>query len=135
MKEQLLSTLENSRNYSLAVAEAMPESAYDFKPRGGGWNFGELIHHIAYGIFWWEENQVKGNETPWNQPPVKNNKQAVINYLNAAYDSLSDSVSTNEMMDTAVKGFHSTIDHITHHRGQAVIYLRCNGINPPEYTY
>jgi uncharacterized damage-inducible protein DinB len=135
MKEQLLSTLENSRNYSLAVAEAMPESAYDFKPQGGGWNFGELMHHIAYGIFWWEENQVKGNETPWDQPAVKNNKKTIITYLNAAYDSLSKTVSTNQVLDNAVKGFHSTIDHITHHRGQAVIYLRCKGINPPEYTY
>jgi hypothetical protein len=24
---------------------------------------------------------------------------------------------------------------ITRHRGQATIYLRCQGITPPEYTY
>jgi uncharacterized damage-inducible protein DinB len=24
-------------------------------------------------------------------------------------------------------------DHITHHRGQIVVYLRLNGIKPPQY--
>jgi uncharacterized damage-inducible protein DinB len=44
-------------------------------------------------------------------------------------------VNTQKLTDKAVQGFHATIDHITHHRGQAVIYLRSNGITPPEYTY
>ncbi|MFA9454721.1 MAG: DinB family protein [Candidatus Aminicenantaceae bacterium] len=25
------------------------------------------------------------------------------------------------------------VDHITHHRGQTVVYLRLNGIKPPQY--
>jgi hypothetical protein len=49
MKEQLSATLQNSRTYTLAVAEAMPADAYNFKPKGAGWNFRELLHHIAYG--------------------------------------------------------------------------------------
>jgi uncharacterized damage-inducible protein DinB len=132
---QLLSYLENSRAYTMAVAEAMPESAYDFKPKGGGWNFGELLHHIAYGIHWWEENQIKGNEIPWDQPAVKNNKKVIISYLNASYNSLKNTVTKQKLTDDGVKGFHATIDHTTHHRGQAVVYLRCKGITPPEYTY
>ena len=52
MKEQLLAIVETSRNYTLAVAEAMPDATYNFKPAGAGWNFIELMHHIAYGIEW-----------------------------------------------------------------------------------
>jgi uncharacterized damage-inducible protein DinB len=37
--------------------------------------------------------------------------------------------------DSVVKGFQATIDHITHHRGQAVLHLRGQGITPPEYVY
>lgn len=133
--DQLLSTLENSRSYTLAVAEAMPESSYNFKPQGSGWNFSELMHHIAYGISWWEENYIKGNDIAWDQPAVNSNKQAIIVYLNAAYDSLKNTLSKNKLSDKALQGFYSTTDHITHHRGQAVIYLRCSGINPPEYKY
>jgi uncharacterized damage-inducible protein DinB len=25
--------------------------------------------------------------------------------------------------------------HIAHHRGQAIVYLRLNGVTPPEYKY
>jgi uncharacterized damage-inducible protein DinB len=133
--KQLLSTLENSRNYTMAVAEAMPESSYNFKPATGVWNFGELMHHIAYGLHWWEENYIKGNEIPWDQPPAKKHKPEIISNLKSAYDSLKSTVAKQKLSDSAIKGFHATIDHTTHHRGQAVTYLRSKGITPPEYTY
>jgi len=128
-------TLENSKNYTLAVAEAMPADAYEFKPAGAGWNFRELLHHIAYGIQWWEQNYVKAVESTWNPPAVKSNKEEINSYLHQAYGSLKNSISTLKTNDDLIKGFYTTIDHITHHRGQAVLYLRCAGINPPEYMY
>lgn len=135
MKDQLLTTVETSRTYTLAVAEAMPEASYNFKPDGAGWNFIELMHHIAYGLEWWPENFIKGNEIPWQQPPVKQNKEEVISYLNHVYKNLNNIVEKQKLTDAAMKGFHATIDHTTHHRGQAVLYLRCNKITPPEYCY
>jgi uncharacterized damage-inducible protein DinB len=113
----------------------MPEQSYHFKPSGAGWDFGELLHHIAYGIQWWEDNYIKGHKTDWNPPAVKNNKKDVIAYLNKAYDSLNNTVKKQSLTDEAVSGVHATIDHITHHRGQAVLYLRTSGITPPEYVY
>ena len=70
MKDQLLSTIENSRKYTLQVAEAMPDKDYHYKPAGAGWDFGELLNHIAYGIHWWEDNYIKGNKTEWSPPPA-----------------------------------------------------------------
>ena len=134
MKE-LLTTLENSRNYTLSVAQAMPENSYDFKPTEAVWNFRELLHHMAYGIQWWEDNYIKGNKVAWDQPPAKSNKQEIIRYLTKAYDSLNATISGQKLTAEAIKGFHATIDHTTHHRGQAITYLRCVGITPPEYTY
>jgi uncharacterized damage-inducible protein DinB len=135
MKEQLLTTLENSRQYTLAVAEAMPEKNYSFKPTDTVWNFGELLQHIAYGIHWWEENYIKGNKTEWAPPVVTNKKKEAVDALQSAYDSLLKTVSKGSLTDEALKGFHATVDHITHHRGQAVLFLRLQGIVPPEYTY
>lgn len=43
MKEKLSATLENSKGYTLKVAEAMPEEGYSFKPKGAGWGFEELL--------------------------------------------------------------------------------------------
>jgi len=135
MNDSLLKTLENSRPYTLAVAEAMPEKSYLFKPAKDVWNFKELIEHIAYGILWWEENYISGSKSDWNPPPAKDNKLEVVNYLMQAYNLLERTVSKRKLDEHAIHGFHATLDHITHHRGQAVTYLRCQGITAPEYTY
>jgi len=135
MKEYLLTTLANSRNYTLAVAEAMPEKKYGFKPTPEVWTFLEQLHHIAYGIGWWEENYIKGNKIDWNPTPVKKTREEVISYLNSAYDTLKTTIDKTKMSDDLVKGFNATSDHITHHRGQLVVYLRFNDITAPDYTY
>lgn len=135
MKDQLLSTIENSRKYTLQVAEAMPDKDYHYKPAGAGWDFGELLHHIAYGIHWWEDNFIRGNKTEWAPPPAKKTKKEVVSYLTKAFDSLQQTIKGQTIDEKSGYGVHATIDHITHHRSQAVIYLRTNGIEPPEYVY
>lgn len=135
MNEQLLSTLETSKNYTLAVAQAMPGGKYKFKPVETVWSFGELLEHIAYGIRWWEANFVRSGKTDWAPPAAATDKETIIQNLTRAYDELEKTIGEGSLSKDAVKGFHATLDHITHHRGQAVIYLRCNGVEPPEYTY
>jgi uncharacterized damage-inducible protein DinB len=135
MKEQLLATVENSQHYTLQVANAMPDKGYSFKPAGAGWNFGELLHHIAYGIQWWQDNYITGNKTSWDPPPAKNKKQDLIADLTQAYDALQNTIKQQPPSEQSVNGVHATLDHITHHRGQAVLYLRTNGVEPPEYMY
>ncbi|WP_205509000.1 DinB family protein [Longitalea arenae] len=135
MKEQLLATVENSKNYTLQVANAMPDKGYQYKPAGAGWNFGELLHHIGYGIQWWQDNYITGKKTSWDPPPATVNKKEIITYLTNAYNTLQKTIKQQSLTEEARKGVHATIDHITHHRGQAVLYLRTNGIEPPEYVY
>ena len=135
VNQQLLSTLENSKKYTLAVAESMPEGKFNSKLVEGNWNFRELLHHVAYGIQWWEANYVKGVKTDWNPTPAKASKAEVLKYLNDAYNALQQTISKEKLSDGKLNGFHSTLDHITHHRGQAVLYLRKEGVTPPEYTY
>jgi len=135
MKAQLLKTLNNSRAYTLAVAAAMPDKGYDSKPVQELWSFGELLNHIGYGIAWWESNFIRQKEMAWEPPVLSAAKAEVTEYLEAAYGLLEKTVNGTDLTDEAVQGFHATIDHITHHRGQATIYLRHNGITPPEYVY
>jgi uncharacterized damage-inducible protein DinB len=135
MKEQLLTILENSRNYTLSVADKMPQDSYNFKPINAVWDFRELLHHITYGIHWWKSNYIEGREIAWVPPVVKGGKKEIISNLRQAYESLKNTINNLNVSDKPVQGFHATIDHITHHRGQAVLYLRCNGIIPPEYIY
>ncbi|HEX5655462.1 MAG TPA: DinB family protein [Chitinophagaceae bacterium] len=135
MQEWMEKTLETSKAYTLNVAKAMPSGGWTSKPADSIWNFGELIHHIAYGIQWWQENYVKGNPTSWDPPAVKENQNEVLTYLEKSYDELRKTINRTTLTVEMMKGFLATLDHITHHRGQAVIYLRYQGITPPEYTY
>lgn len=134
MSNKLTATLANSKQYTLAVAAAMPENGYSFKPTEDVFSFGELLNHIAYGIEWWEANYVKGVKTEWAPPATGNSKKEATAYLEKAYDGLGKTISA-ALSDDAVSGFYATLDHITHHRGQACTYLRCKGITPPEYMY
>lgn len=135
MQAQLLTTLENSRKYTLAVVEAMPANRYHSKPAEGIWNFGELMNHIAYGMEWWRENYLLKNKVSWNPPVMKNDRKTATENLEKAYSSLKKTIEKEKCTDRLVAGFQATLDHITHHRGQATVYLRFEGIEPPEYNF
>jgi len=134
MKKHLTNTINNSENYTMAVAEAMPENAYNTQPVDAVWNFGELMNHIAYGIEWWTKNYIQKEETEWEPPAPKKTKKETIANLGHAYQFLKDSLNGNAS-EEKINGLYATLDHITHHRGQATTYLRFNGITPPEYVY
>lgn len=135
MKKYIQSTLDISKNYMLAVADAMPENLYNFKPTSEVYAFNELINHIAYGIQWWEANYIKLKETKWDPPSAKTNKKETIKHLQQCFDALQESLNSVKLNDEIVKGFYSTFDHISHHRGQATVHLRLNGITPPDYVF
>lgn len=136
MKKQALETLEKVKNYTLQVAQTMPEDGYGFRPEGVAWNFGVLLNHLAYGIQWWEENYIHTTETDWDPPELEESKEAVLQYLQTKFQNLESTCNQLSFDDPKeMMGFFSTLDHITHHRGQAVIYLRIQGLTPPEYTY
>lgn len=136
MKKQLLDTLHRAKDYTLAVAGAMPEKDYAFKPEGAGWNFAELLNHIGYGVQWWQNNYLLGKQTQWQPLVLNDEKNHVLDYLAKVFQDLEETCQGLSLSnDREQIGFHATLDHVTHHRGQAVVYLRCHGITPPEYIY
>lgn len=136
MKEKLIDALEKSRNYTLQMAEAMPEKNYDFKPAATVWSFKELMNHIAYSMQWMEENYLLGKQTDWNPPAPADSKKKIGSYLSDAYDSLKKEVSGLKEVDAGKAiAFLSILEHTAHHRGQAATYLRCNNITQPEYPF
>lgn len=136
MKEKLMAALEKSRNYTILVAEAMPEKNYDFKPAEPVWNYKQLMNHLAYCMKWMEENYVCGTKTEWNPPSDKNNKKETVEYISACFDSLQKTMNAmSEVKSETVIAFFSVLEHTAHHRGQATTYLRCCNITPPEYPF
>lgn len=135
MKAQLLSTIENSRAYTLAIAEAMPEDRLNFRPVPTVWSFLELMNHIAYGVVWWTENCIRKVKTPWDPPAPYKTKADTKRSLQQSFDYLNEVLNAADLDHETIHGVFATLDHITHHRGQATTYLRCNEITPAEYIF
>ena len=135
MKDELLKVLEHSKNYTLAMADAMPAEDFEHQILDDHWKFNELINHIAYGIIWWDAESIRKKELGWDPPQAADTKDGVLAYVSEAYGTLKNSLENTEITDSIVRGFNEAMDHTTHHRGQAVFFLRSKGIVPPEYGY
>lgn len=146
-KSDFLSRWDNTKTYTLAVAEAMPEAQYGFKPAEHVWSFGGQIRHIAQGTFGMTLMAFPEAESKAEQAPEETDKAALLTYLAEAFDNFRTHLEslTPEMLDKQVPfGEGNTVslrkvlilinNHITHHRAQAVVSLQINGIKPPAYV-
>lgn len=149
--EEFLQELRQSRAYTLECAEAMPENKYNLRPVPEVRSFGQQMVHIAEANGAITEWHVEGKKSPsWpysgDGKERVTSKADVITQLNASYDYVEKVLlqMTDTMLRDPIKledgtessrqwGLHLMLDHATHHRGQAVVYLRLNGIKPPDY--
>ncbi len=136
MKAFILSDFEKARQYTFAVAETLAEEHYDYKPVKNVRTFAELIHHLAYSLFWMDENYIQQIKTEWEPPTAPKGKKQLLSYLGKGFDALGKSIhKKNQWSDEDVKNFYFVIEHNAHHRGQAVTYLRCCNTPPPEFPF
>jgi uncharacterized damage-inducible protein DinB len=137
-----------AKELALAVADAMPAEAYDFKPVAPEMTFGEQLLHIA-GANYVYCSYIADAKSPYAEPAkdAKIEKAGAIRDLGASFDYCTkvfdglDESKLSQMHGTG-KGSFSTMDtmlgvmiHMTHHRGQAEVYLRLKGITPPKYKW
>jgi uncharacterized damage-inducible protein DinB len=125
-----------SGEYTLAVAEQMPADKYVFRPTLEQMTFAEQMLHIA------EQNRLILHEMLGVGPPDKSAiapaKTDVIRRLKETtglgLKLLQDHKSNSPAgIASLLNGMMLALDHTTHHRGQAIVYLRLNGLTPPEY--
>lgn len=129
---------------SVAVAEAMPADQYSFRPHPESMSFGALMSHIATTNYQFCAG-LKDSDPPAMPSPHETDKDAVVKFLASSFDYCS-SVIPN-LTDDQLNQRHNSPDgrllgrevllamfiHVSHHRGQAEIYLRDKGIRPPGY--
>jgi len=141
-----LPILEMAKAYSVEMAEAMPEDHYNFKPVPEVMSFAEQNVHSANTIFFFCF-KLKGETPPKDAPKAEGKSKAeIIALLKKAFDMALETVKglTDEEAAKVINLFGTvemskadTVmllrDHTTHHRGQMVVYLRLNGIKPPQY--
>lgn len=145
-KEAFLEKWENSKHYLIAAAEAMPEEDYDFKPTERQRSFKEQLLHISGNINWLSTSYF--SKTEYIKPPVDTSlsKAEILVQLSEVFNKASFTVKStpDDELSTTVDffaGIKSKLqilnllqDHVTHHRGQLVVYLNLKNIEPPQYV-
>ena len=148
---EYLERMENSRAYLMLVAEIMPEDKYYFKATPESMSFAEKLMHIAWAMDWHSQSLMGGREArDWNTDTElkvdKKSKKEMIATIDETFDKTIGFISTFEVKRLEERldyfGLDRTkrqillllADHITHHRGQMLVYMRLNGIKPPRYV-
>ena len=157
-KTHFLESLFVSKSYTLQIAEAMPAIKYSFKPTDSVRSFGEQMAHIAMSSKFLVDLFVKGGAMPSQEDfaaaakmekEMGASKEACIKALTEAYDMVAttyENMSDEQLTETFVvpfdpkqpsfakeKAFQFISEHNAHHRGQALVALRMQGIKSPGY--
>lgn len=128
-----------ARGLTIAVAEAMPDDKYDFKPVPPEMSFGEQMVHIAAANYSYCA-RMSGSKSPYVKPE-KSDKATAVKLLGESFDYCATQVqgaSDPDMMRGPMDVREIMLGayaHMAHHRGQAEVYLRLNNVTPPQYKF
>ncbi|MCR9172083.1 MAG: DinB family protein [bacterium] len=139
--QELITKWQNNKEYCIETVEAMPESEFDFAPADSLFNFSEQATHIATTMHW-QMNKLGFNQLPDFQ---NDTKAQLIESYNALFDYFIAELKSLEPdeLDETVDVFYGVSskrrllnlmdNHVAHHRGQMLAYLRIKNIQPPKY--
>src|ERR1700736_4655506 len=143
----LLSRWSTSRDYTLAMLDKMPDEHLGFRPTPEQWTFSQQLTHIADGSLLIAA-PLNGDKPVYTGAPPRQLARAELKkHLEHSYDYVTEAFrripndAAGEQPIEFLGGekmlkrdlCYRLLDHVAHHRGQAVVYLRLKGITPPEY--
>lgn len=133
-KAAAVKRLKVSRDFSLKVAEAMPEADYNFKLTPPQMSFAEQMVHLSKALTYFLAG-FKG-EKPNPPNPASLKKSDVTAYMRSAFDQAIETVSaltpaqlakeykSSEGSATGIDLVIAMLEHTAHHRASAEMYLR-----------
>jgi len=143
--EEFTQKWENASNYTLEIAQLMPSEKYDFRPTNDVMTFSEQLLHITSNMNWLEHRYLNAKPHSIENFEGIEDKELILKILIEGFENALDAIKNisveeiEEVVDffagpmTKRQIIHLMNDHLTHHRGQLIIYLRLNGIQPPRY--
>jgi uncharacterized damage-inducible protein DinB len=141
----VLKHLKTSRDFTLKVADQMPEATYNFKLTPPQMSFGEQMVHLSQAQD--EYLSAFAGQAPNPGKPTSMSKKDVMAFVRKSFDSsiekvskltpaqLSKTYTTGEGTMSGLDLLLALLDHTTHHRASAEMYLRAKGITPTEYQF
>ena len=151
--DEFVQDWKQSKEFTIAVADAMPAEFYDFKPNPDEMTFAEQMVHVA-GSNVFRFQQISGIEPPFKFDPSKpgpTDKKSVLAMLDQSFDyviAVLPQITPDQLKRTwHIPSWQGRTDpegramimnmfvHTAHHRAQCEVYLRVKGIKPPDYRF
>lgn len=154
IKDTLVKHWKVTGDFTIAVAKLMPADQYGFRPVPIELSFGQLMVQIG-GANLGACAAASGMTRPtvpakltaaMKDEKIDMDKDTAVQFLSDSFDFCNKAVAsmTPEKLDAVVGGSRKMtgfewlwayFTHTAHHRGQAEVYLRIKGIQPPDYVF
>ena len=129
----------------------MPEDKYGYRASPESMTFAENLMHIGYAIDWHSQSLLGGRESrDWKTDTIfktaNKSKEEMIATIDMTFDETINLIKEFDPSELDVEldyfGLNRTkrqiflllADHVTHHRGQMLVYMRLNGLVLPRYV-
>lgn len=148
VKQQFIKDWERSKAYTLDYLNTMPADKYSFKATDSVRSFAQQMLHLASGTLFLA-GMGTGAKAPFDARSLQDRasaqtKDSVTYYVSASYDFAIDAIKAldaSKLGETVTLGNNKAtryalllkaFEHQAHHRGQTTIYIRLQGIKPPN---
>lgn len=150
IKAQMLKDWERAKAYTADYLNTMPADKYSFKAVDSIRSFAQQMLHLAAGNCFIMSNATDQQTPSWftsdiEHSPTAQKKDSVMYYVTSSYDYCMNAVKNtdinkwgekkkmfNTYEETRFALINKTFEHQGHHRGQTTIYIRLQGIKPPQ---
>jgi uncharacterized damage-inducible protein DinB len=146
---QLVTEWERAKAYTREYLEAATEATILFKPTPEMRSFAAQMLHLAddnYGFAALASGQKSPSDFGELEKAIErySTKEALTKVVMDRYDfviatlkyienkKLNETITVFRWKATREMTYFKAFEHQTHHRGQTTVYLRLNGIKPPE---
>ena len=149
LRQQYLMDMDSLHAKVMALASAIPEDKYSWRPQAGVRSVGEVLGHFAGEWYYYLPQSVAGKPAPGYESPRESlpklekvaGKQAMLDELNTSWAygraqlaAADPAVLTGNYkpwgVSLAQAAFGMTGDQ-HEHLGQLIAYARTNGVKPP----
>jgi len=150
IKAQMIKDWERAKSYTQDYLNTMPANKYSFKAVDSIRSFAQQMLHLAgANVFFMSlatDQKAPSFPQDLEQRVSAQTKDSVMYFVTTSYDyaisaaKSSDITKWGEKKKLPFGGYEETryalinkaIEHQAHHRGQTTIYIRLQGIKPPQ---
>jgi hypothetical protein len=150
IKAQMVTDWERAKAYTVDYLNTMPADKYGFRANDSTRSFAQQMLHLAGANVFLMMTAAGTQPLPWLSMDLENrataqNKDSVMYYVTSSYDYCVNTVKNSDVNKWGEKTkvfntyevtrfamMNKTFEHQNHHRGQTTIYIRLNGIKPPQ---